>query len=274
MGGAFAAGPPNAMAMCGIEAGIFSASMQLASTSVTAIAATTRISTCDIQWTSGNASPAVAGPDSAGALFGLASFDVSFVPISRDKLSTDGGTSYRTRTAVVPEIDLANDADQEPSVSSDMGQVEREASAEPTMPSESQAAAFLDIAAPDTALQSPRALAGAARGIVVSREELALDRVMGRTCVFGLDSAAAIPVVAQAEAVARGETAEAACPLATTRSAAATEVSAGGSHHSTSASWQYRAAGGVAVMLFAGEQLFSGKRRKEDNDERPSRRSV
>ena len=175
------------------------------------------------------------------------------------------------RTATVPESDLSTDVDREPSVLSDMGQVERGAPATPN--GESQSMTFLDIASPDEAL-SPSESAGVAAGIVVSREELALDRIMDQTYAFALDSTDAIPAVAQDKAVAQGDTAAAAGPSTAAPAAEPAEASGKEGQRPVSSSWRQRAASGVAVMLFAFNQVFAGKRCKEDDNEQPSRKAV
>jgi hypothetical protein len=174
------------------------------------------------------------------------------------------------QTAVVPENDFSTDADQEPSVANNMGRVEREAPDAPTPTSASHSMAFLAIAATDAALQCPSESEGVAAGLVVSREELTLDRAMGQTPPFALDSADASPIAAQDGAAARDDVAATAAPSATPRAAVAPEALAEKGGRTASPSWRQRAANGVAVMLFACDQLFLGRRHRKD-DKGPSK---
>ena len=269
--------PPDGMAMPGIAAAPLFASTQFTSTLASEMATAARSGTLeyDIRWMSENISPAGAVPGTATVSVSSESpsFDTSSAPINRDSLSVNGEIPYRTRTAAVPEIDLADDAGQEPSVLGDMGQVERAAPAEPILASGAQPTEFLDIVALDASLQNPCESVGAVPGILVNREELALDRVMGQTSVFGLDSSGAIPVTAQDNVVAQDDATATAGLSATTQPASATEALTNGRDQSASPSWWHHAASGVVVMLLACDELYFGKRQEED-DERSSRRSV
>jgi hypothetical protein len=204
---------------------------------------------------------------------GPAGVDTSSAPINRGSIAAKGETDYRVRTAVGPEIDLSTNVDREPSVLSDMGQVERTVSAPPMSASELQSKAFLDIAAPDAALQGPSDLAGVA-AIVVSHEDLALDRVMGQTSAFALDSADALQVVAQDEANTQDGTTATVRPPAKTQAAVASKAPATEGDRGVLSRWRQQAVTGATVMLFAAEQMLFSKRRKEDNDNQRSRKSV
>jgi hypothetical protein len=241
-----------------------------------AITAATTNSGRDLRWTNENAlsAPAVSETATASMPFESVSLDTSLVPISRGSLFVKGETPYCTRTAVTPEIDLSTDLDHGPSVWSDIGQVERTAPTAPTPASESQATAFLDIAAPDMALQSPSESGCAAASIVVSRTELALDRVMGQVSTFTLDSSGLSPIATQDEAVAQNGNPATVGQPAPAQAATVSEAPPKEADHAAAPTWQHGAAGSVAVMLLVSNRLFFGKSREEDDEKQPSQESV
>jgi hypothetical protein len=112
---------------------------------------------------------------------------------------------HRQQLAVVPEVDLSKGLEHEPAVSSDMGRIDRgDYPVPPVAPAAvSDAVAFLDIAAPDAALQEPTASGTAEARFVVDREEIVLDGVMAQAYAFALDAAdESQPVADRAEPAA------------------------------------------------------------------------
>jgi hypothetical protein len=212
---------------------------------------------------------------SHGAVTGTAAVTgASSTTTTPGSLAVKGENAYRLKNAVDLEIGFSQNADDEPGVWGDMAQVDRAASV-PSIPTdELQSAAFLDIAAPDAALQSPSELAGVAAATVISHGELAVDRVMGQTSGFPLDSANGVLVVAQHKAGAQDGATAIAGQAATTQAPAVSKASVVDRHHGDAPGWPQRAATGATFLLFAFQELLFGKRRRQDNDDPRSRKPV
>jgi hypothetical protein len=197
-------------------------------------------------------------------------FHGALVAIGSETISADDGFRYQRGTALIAD-NPAGDPGQEPFVWCDMGRVESVNPSQPMLADGSQPAEYLDIAASDASLQSPSAPTTVFHEVLLARKELALDRDMGQTVAFGLNSASAIPVTEQGMAATRGESSATAELSARSQPFSATEPLSHGDR-SVSASWGHRAVSGVMVVLIACEEWYFGKRRTGYCDEQSAGR--
>lgn len=189
------------------------------------------------------------------------------IPIVKDE------APYATRTATVPELDFSQELGGESGVSSDMAQIERT-----SYPAVAEAAApgdttFLDIGAPDSAVQKSGKPAVADAGLVVSREEIALDHVMAQAYAFALNASEGIPAAAMVPPEALpAETGS--LPQRSSENAPATEgdrrASTSEPRQATSREPHQAGVDALSILAVAGAQVLMRKRKTErrQNDQR------